>query len=168
MPTQSSFVAIDFETADYDPDSACAIGLVSVVGKRIVGREYHLIRPPRRNIVFSYYHGIEWRHVSKKPTFKQLWPKLSRVIRGSDFIAAHYASFDRRVLYACCEAAGITPPSQDFICTVRLARRIWQIYPTKLPNVCDYLGIRLNHHHARSDSEACAKIVLASKRTNSE
>lgn len=164
-PAGAGFVAIDFETADHEPDSACAVGLVRVVGNRIVEREYHLIRPPRRTFVFSYFHGIEWRHVSRSPTFKQLWPRLKRAIHGADFIAAHNASFDRRVLYACCAAADIAPPPQGFLCTVRLARMTWQIYPTKLPNVCDYLGIRLNHHHALSDSEACARIVIASNKT---
>lgn len=40
------FVAIDFETADYGPDSARAVALVTVIGTRIVKRERYLIRPP--------------------------------------------------------------------------------------------------------------------------
>jgi DNA polymerase-3 subunit epsilon len=162
MHSNSSFVAIDFETADNGADSACAIGLVKVVGSRVVKRAYHLIRPPRREFVFSYLHGIEWRQVSQKPTFKQVWPELIGLFSGTEFIAAHNASFDRRVLYACCEAAGIEQPAQSFVCTVALARRVWKIYPTKLPDVCDRLGIRLDHHHALSDALACAKIVIAS------
>lgn len=48
------FVAIDFETADQGADSACAVGLVKVEGGRIVRSESHLIRPPRRTILFTY------------------------------------------------------------------------------------------------------------------
>jgi len=45
-PAMTTFAAIDFETANYSPDSACAVGLVAVEGGRVVRREYHLIRPP--------------------------------------------------------------------------------------------------------------------------
>ena len=34
------FVAIDFETADHGNDSACALGLVRVVGTEIVERTH--------------------------------------------------------------------------------------------------------------------------------
>jgi DNA polymerase-3 subunit epsilon len=44
---------------------------------------------------------------------------------------------------------------------VRLARQTWDLFPTKLNDVCDYLGITLKHHHAASDAEACALIVIA-------
>ena len=50
MHHKSPFVAIDFETADYGPDSACAVALVRVEGSRIVRRSYFLIRPPRRSL----------------------------------------------------------------------------------------------------------------------
>jgi DNA polymerase III subunit epsilon len=36
------FAALDFETADYQQDSACALGLVRVEAGRIVQREYRL------------------------------------------------------------------------------------------------------------------------------
>ena len=42
-----------------------------------------------------------------------------------------------------------------------MARRAWNICPTKLSDVCRKLGIALNHHEALSDAMACARIVLA-------
>ena len=66
-----AFAAIDFETADYEPDSACAVAVVHVVGKCIVKRSHHLIRPPRRDFVFSDLHGITWRDVANAPTFSE-------------------------------------------------------------------------------------------------
>ena len=156
-----NFVAIDFETADQGRDSACAVGLVSVLNGKIIKREIHLIRPPRSGFIFSYIHGIEWSHVAKKPTFAGLWPKLNKSLAGADYLAAHNASFDSGVLNACCSAAGVRVPAVPFICTVKLARRAWDIRPTKLPDVCRHLGLKLNHHDALSDAEACANIVLA-------
>ena len=49
-----NFVAIDFETANYARDSACAVGLVKVVGGEIVDKAVHLIKPPTREFVFTY------------------------------------------------------------------------------------------------------------------
>jgi DNA polymerase-3 subunit epsilon len=155
-----TFVALDFETADYARDSACALGLVRVENHRIVRREYQLIRPPRRRFSFTYLHGITWEDVAHQPTFAELWPALTPILEGVDFLAAHNASFDRSVLNRCCETAGLTPPQLPFECTVRMARQTWNIHPTKLNDVCDYLGITLKHHHAASDAEACALIVI--------
>jgi DNA polymerase-3 subunit epsilon len=156
-----NFVAIDFETADQGRDSACAVGLVTVRSGTIVNRESHLIRPPRSSFIFSYIHGIEWSHVAKKPTFAELWPTLKKGLAGADYLAAHNASFDKGVLNACCAAAGLKVPATPFICTVKLARRAWDIRPTTLPDVCRHLRLKLKHHDALSDAEACASIVLA-------
>lgn len=157
----TTFVALDFETADNGRDSACSIGLVRVVNHQIVQRVHYLIRPPRPIFRYSHIHGICWQDVMDHPTFGELWSAINDVLEGADFLAAHHAAFDQRVLYACCDRHGISRPSHPFICTVQLARATWNIRPTKLPNVCDYLGIALNHHHALSDAEACARIVLA-------
>lgn len=162
------FAAIDFETADQGPDSACAVGLVRVEDGRIVAQRHALIRPPRRNFLFTYIHGIRWEDVAAKPTFAQLWPQLSELAKDVEFFAAHNAPFDRKVLNACCDAAGLERPLQRFLCTVRLARKTWNVFPTKLPDVCRRLDIELNHHEALSDAVACAKIVIEAYKTGVE
>jgi DNA polymerase-3 subunit epsilon len=160
----SAFVAIDFETADYGRDSACAVGLVRVERGQITHREKRLIRPPRRDFLFTYIHGIEWRHVAREKPFLEVWHSLQPILKGAEFLAAHNASFDRGVLNACCDAAGIPPPELPFECTVKLARQAWNLFPTKLPDVCRHLELELDHHDALSDAEACARIVLAARR----
>jgi DNA polymerase-3 subunit epsilon len=157
----TTFVAIDFETADRGRDSACAVGLIRVENNQIVERLHCFIRPPRHKFEFSHIHGITWSDVAQQLTFGELWPNIIPLLQGADFMAAHNAPFDKGVLYACCDAYGIPRPSQNFICTVQLARRTWNIRPTKLPNVCQHLGIQLEHHQALSDAEACARIVIA-------
>ncbi|MSS72806.1 MAG: exonuclease [Candidatus Latescibacteria bacterium] len=158
-----TFVAIDFETADRGPDSACSIALVRVEDGQIVRREAHLLRPPRRRFEFTYLHGIAWEDVADKPTFGQAWPNLTNLLDGVQFLAAHNAPFDRGVLHACCQASGLMPPPHPFRCTVQIARRTWGIHPTKLSHVCARLNLPLNHHNALSDAEACARIVLAAQ-----
>ena len=61
-----TFVAIDFETADYGRDSACALALVRVEAGVIVQRAFHYIRPPRARMVFTYLHGISWEQVANQ------------------------------------------------------------------------------------------------------
>ena len=161
--SNASFVAIDFETADYRPDSACSVGLVRVSDNQIVSRAHYLIRPPRRRFEFTYLHGISWKHVSDEPTFRELWPRLTDELEGTAFIAAHNAPFDRSVLIACCKAADLSPPAIPFQCTVRLARKVWNLRPANLPSVCTFLGIPLKHHDAISDAEACARIVIEAR-----
>jgi DNA polymerase-3 subunit epsilon len=158
------YVAIDFETADYGRDSACAVALVRVEAQCIVGRRVTLIRPPRRDFLFSALHGITWNDVADAPTFGECWPRLSEFLDGARFLAAHYSTFDRGVLKACCERAGLPLPTLPFLCTVKLARETWDLRPTKLPNVCSYLKIPLTHHDPGSDAEACARIVIEASR----
>jgi DNA polymerase-3 subunit epsilon len=159
--TMTTFVALDFETANHYRDSACAIGLVRVEDNQIVQKQHFLIRPPSPLFKFTYIHGITWYDVVHEPDFGGLWPQIDEFIRDADFLAAHNASFDRSVLYACCDAKQITRPLQGFQCTVHLARKNWKLPNAKLPTVCEYLRIPLNHHEALSDAEACARIVIA-------
>ncbi len=154
------FAAIDFETADYGRDSACSVSIVIVEKREIVKKEFALIRPPRRDFIFSYLHGITWKDVAKKHGFGKIWPEINKFLSKVEFIAAHNASFDRGVLHACCTMAGIVPPDVKYLCTMKLARCLWGLYPTRLPDVCRYFGILLKHHNADSDAIACAKIVL--------
>ena len=154
------FLAIDFETADYGSDSACAVGLVRVEEGEIVRREFYLIRPPRPQIHFTYLHGIAWEDVKDQPDFAGVWPKMENMMEGVDFLVAHNAPFDKGVLSACCRSAGIEPPDIPFECTVKTSRKVWGIYPTNLPAVCRHFGIPLNHHDAASDTEACAEIMI--------
>ncbi len=156
-----TFVALDFETADKRRDSACSVGLIRVENYQIVQRLHYLIRPPRSTFRFTSIHGIRWHDVADQPLFGELWDSIYPILSDTDFLAAHNAPFDKGVLYACCDAYGIMRPSQPFVCTVQLARKTWNIHPTKLPNVCEYLGIELNHHQALSDAEACARIVIS-------
>src|SRR3712207_5454438 len=99
-------VAIDFETADPGPDSACALGLVAVEGGRVGAVRYRLIRPPRRRFRFTWLHGIAWEHVADEPGFGAVWAELAPLVAGADYLVAHNAAFDRRVLsgYGRCEA----------------------------------------------------------------
>ena len=136
------YVALDFETADYQPDSACAVGLAKVRGGEVVDTLYSLIRPPRRRVLFTWVHGI------------------TSFLQGVTHLVAHNAPFDRRVLEACCQSNGIALPELPFVCTLRESRRKLKLPSHKLDAVCRYCGIPLDHHHAGSDAIAAARILI--------
>lgn len=154
------FLALDFETANYYRDSACAVGLAVVEENNIIESISYLIKPPSKWFVFTDLHGICWKDVKDQPTFTEIWPILNKYFQNVDFVAAHNASFDRSVLKSCCKRNDIELPELEFECTVDISRQIWNIYPTKLNNVCDHFGIELNHHNALSDTLACAQIMI--------
>src|SRR5260370_7845302 len=160
MDPQASFVAIDFETANHHLDSACAIGLVRVERLEIVRRETCLLRPPTAHFRFTGVHGIDWERVSAALPSAEAWRRLDLMLAGVEFLAAHNADFDRGVLYACCRTAGLKPPGLPFVCSMRLARRTWGIYPTTLPEVCRFLKLPVQHHNPRADAESCPAIFL--------
>ena len=162
---KGNFLAIDFETANYSRDSACSIGIVRVEKNKIVHKAVHLIRPPSRDFIFTYIHGITWNDVKSAPTFKEVWKNIKSYFEGIDFLAAHNAGFDSGVLKACCSTHGIIPPDTPFKCSMALARKIWNLRPTKLSDVCNHLAIELNHHEALSDAHACAQIIMAIEKT---
>ncbi len=160
-PDSCSFAAIDFETANYSRDSACAIGVAIVRDGRLTRLEDRLIRPPTQEFVFTYIHRIAWEDVRNSATFREIWRELYPLFADVDFLAAHNAPFDRGVLDACCQSHGISAPPQEFVCTLGLARSLFKLRPARLSDVCRHLRIPLNHHHAGSDAQACALIVLA-------
>lgn len=155
------FAAIDFETANRYKDSACAIGVAIVQGGRIVHSVHRLIRPPSRWFIFTWVHGIVWKQVEEAPPFGTVWQEIAPLLEGVDFLAAHNAPFDRGVLEACLKRYRLPVPKQPFVCSVQVARKVWNLRPTSLSDVCAHLDIPLNHHHALSDAEGCARVLLA-------
>ncbi len=153
-------IALDFETSDKYPDSACALGMVKIEGGCITNTLYTLIRPPRKRVYFTEIHGLTWNMLKNSPCFAELWPDFAAFMKGADYLIAHNAGFDRRVLRGCCFAAGIDAPATPFLCTVSGSRKGLSLRHNRLNDVCDYLGIEIDHHKADSDALACAKIYL--------
>lgn len=153
-------VALDFETADKYADSACALGMSRIEDGRVVSSWYRLIRPPRPHVYFTEIHGLTWEMLKGERSFAELWPDISSFLCGAELLVAHNASFDRRVLLGCCRAFGLEAPKLPFVCTVKGARLGLRLPHHRLNDVCDYLGLELNHHNAASDALAAAKIYL--------
>ena len=154
------FLALDFETANNERNSACALGLAVVENKVITEQVSFLIKPPKSYFIHTDIHGITWDDVRNKPTFDQIWIDIKKYFKKIDFIVAHNSSFDRSVMKACCDYYGIKAPEKDYKCTLQLSRKMLNLENNRLETVCEYYGIELNHHNALSDTLACAKIMI--------
>ena len=157
------FVALDFETASANANSACQLAVVCVSDSQIVDERCWLIRPPRlyfspRNIAV---HGIRPHQVRDAPTMEQLWDEIQPIL-ADQVLIAHNARFDIGVLTSSLAAFDIACPSLEFTCTRLLARSAW---PGRsrygLKPLGDWLQIRFKHHDALEDARCCAKIALA-------
>lgn len=159
-------VAIDFETANEQRSSPCAIGLAWIEDGAITQVEHHYIRPI--DMRFSGWniavHGIRPGDVEDADEFPAVLSRLQPRIEQATVIA-HNAAFDISVMRRTCELYGLSFPAFDYICTVQVARNTWPDLPSgKLNAVCDFLGVTFKHHDAAQDAFACASVALAAVR----
>lgn len=154
-------VAIDFETANHQPNSACQIGLVVMDGFEIVLERSWTIRPPR--LYFSpqcvRVHGLTARDCMNQPTWEVLWPEI-REILGASILLGHNVGFDARVLAETCKHYELPLPPLEIQCTRLLSKRVWpSLDGHGLANVAQHLGLSFRHHDALEDARASASIA---------
>lgn len=162
-------VAIDFETANPNPLSACALGLAIFQDQELVEAPYWLIKPPKGHGWFieewtQEIHGISWRDVRDQPEFSGIAKQVLQHLASADLVVAHNAPFDLRVLNALLAHCGRTPPPFEHTCTLQLARQTWPDLPNhQLSTLAAHIGCELNHHHAQSDAIAAGRVMLKLK-----
>ena len=158
------FVAIDFETATSEKDSACAVGVVWVRGLEIIEEYYTLIKPP--NNEYNFYntrvHGIRASDTENSPTFEEIFPKLKSILQGKKMVA-HNSSFDRQTLFYTMQSCGLKYSELNLVknwdCTVSIYRKKG-LPKVNLAACSSFYGIELKHHNALSDAIACAKLYM--------
>lgn len=155
------FVAFDVETPNRYSDRMSAVGITVIENNAVADSFYSLVNPETH---FDYFNvrltGISERTVAQAPTFPQLWSRIEPLL-SSGLLVAHNAVFDMNVLKKCLRAYQIDwKPYVRYICTVQMGRRLLPGRSHKLDDLCGYYGISLQHHHAGSDSAACAEILL--------
>ena len=158
-----NFAAIDFETANAERTSVCAVGVVVVRDGVVTDKFYSLIQPEPN--YYSYWcqqvHGLSYRDTDDAPVFPIVWAQIEPLIEGLPLIA-HNKSFDESCLKAVFRCYQMDYPDYEFHCTCQAAKRKLKQLPNhKLDTVAAYCGFDLlNHHHALADAEACAHIAL--------
>ena len=158
------FTAIDFETANGSPASACSVGLVKVRDGQVVDRIGWFIQPP-----FGHDHFVDWNTrihgitadmvIEANGWVDQLVDLVA--FTGDDILVAHNAGFDMGVIKAACIATGVAVPAYSYVCSLQVARKTYHLDSYRLPVVAVAAGFEdFAHHDAVADSEACAAIMI--------
>jgi DNA polymerase-3 subunit epsilon len=158
-----NFVTIDFETAKYSRESACAVGLVKYQDGKATDSYYSLIRPPVLYIRpdFTAIHGLTVEDVKNAPTFADIWESHIKPFIGGFPLAAHNTPFDMGVLRAVLEWYELSIPRLKYFCTLALARRTWpELESHALTALAENFDIVYNAHNALDDAMTCGKLVL--------
>lgn len=159
-----SFTAIDFETANSERGSVCAVGLVKVSDGAITDRYSTLIQPPEG---INYFHpiniskhGITADDIADAPSWSQVLPEIM-AFAGEDILVAHNAGFDLGALRQACDWTGLEYPELKYMCTLVMSRAAYNFPVHRLNWLVHELGLDpFEHHDAVQDAHACAQICL--------
>ncbi len=160
------YVSIDFETANENRRSACALGMVKYddVGN-IVDTYYSLIHPHPEVDYFNPFntsiHGIEASDVASAPEWDVVGEKVREFV-GDLPLVAHNMGFDGYVLSDLMKLYGLEDIPNFRFCTLRLARKVLadKLESKSLDNVFDYYfpDDYFEHHQAYEDAHAAGRI----------
>ena len=152
-----NFIAIDFETATIKEQMPCQIGITLVEDGVIKESFSRYIQPPENKYSKRCInvHHITPTITEDEPLFPDVWNDIKHYFVNS-IIVAHNASFDIRVLENAMNYYNLpTPNISGYYCT-------YDMTGEKLDVACHMYGINLgNHHDAKFDSIACAKLYLS-------
>ncbi len=159
------FAALDFETANARPDSACALGVAVFDEGRLTAERHWFIRPPDESGPFHPFntrlHGISAADVADAPDFARVWTEAAPLV-GDRLLVAHNAAFDMGLLRTLFSRFEIEEAPRGYLCSYLLARRVWPHRPSySLGLLAADLGIVFRHHDALEDARACGQVVVA-------
>jgi DNA polymerase-3 subunit epsilon len=161
-----TFLAIDYETANSNYLSACALGITFVEKGIVLETVQTYIKPPEEFSSFDPFnimiHEIRPNQIANAPSFEEVWRTIEKFFaRNRVPIACHYSGFDIRVTQALLKHYEIDFQDLEFYDTFTIAKKMWPEFSNhKLNFLAEKFGINLTHHNASSDAQACAYIAL--------
>ncbi len=162
--TESVFVALDFETTGLNPQHSrvIEIGMARIIDGKIADTYTSLIYPAASvPYAITALTGITEEQLSQAPLFEDIALEIKKFL-GDAIIIAHNASFDIGFLKKEFLRAGIEPPENPAVCTVKLAKRLLPELRSKSLNALKkhYKIIHKNAHRALPDAIVAAKVFL--------
>ena len=166
-PALQSLVFMDTETANLrGAPFLLEIGAVRVVDGEAQETFQELVLPPVPiDPEATEIHGIQEDEVRQADFAPAVLKRFCEFV-GADWMVAHNAAFDARVLAYECARGSVTPPSGAFLDTLSLAKRHLPDSPDhKLQTLCQFLNFESGRHHRALDDavwcwrvfEACAE-----------
>jgi len=153
------FIAIDFETANPQRVSACAVGFTKVLGSEIVESNGYLIKPVGGHNPFqSKIHGIKEEHTFDKPEFGELFSEIRDIF---NYPLVGHSLFDKQVLNALSNHFDLGLTFEYIDSSTVAKNQLADVKNCKLNTLVKYFGLpAFKHHDATEDSIACANIYL--------
>ncbi|MDR0605441.1 MAG: hypothetical protein LBG80_14170 [Bacteroidales bacterium] len=154
------FVAIDFETANENNGSVCAVGLAYVENGKITSSELYLVKPVPNYFGWMQKHSITSDMVKDAPGFDTIWKIIAPKISGKQLVA-HYYLIDKKMLREALKIYDIPVPDFEWFCSYQFSKKtVKGLLNYTLSTVCDYFGIPLEHHGAESKARGAALVML--------
>ncbi len=158
------FVAIDFETANEDRATACAVGWATVDDGVIRNSGWTPIDPEIEDNdwadFYSVIHGFRPADVRGAPTFPDAWAQVD-VIASSLPLVAHHASFDLSVIRAELARYEVTPTPIRYACSALLARAAWPtLLGASLTMVARQAGVAVRDRSPEANAVTSAEITV--------
>lgn len=156
----SSYVVLDFETANNYRTSICQIGMVKVIDNVVVDTVDQFIFPYPTNFssMNIQVHGIHFNDVKFAPKFNDFYPEFKAFV-GELPIICHNASFDMSCLNKTLTHYKIDHHF-EFMCTLVLCRRLLSFESNKLSHLAtNVLNFKYQAHDALSDCLATEELI---------
>lgn len=145
-----NFTVIDLETTGFDPsfDNIIEIAALRIRGGEIVDSFSTLVKPDGKIDGFiAELTGITNDMLSTAPTPEDIFPSVYEFI-GGDIVVGHNVNFDVNFLYDWFENILKEPFTNDFIDTMRIARKVLPDLPHhRLSDISAALGVVPNGEH---------------------
>ena len=153
------FIAIDFETANPQRVSACALGYTKVRNCEIIETNGYLIKPVGGHAPFqSKIHGIKEEHTFDKPDFGELFPEIQNIFK---FPLVAHSLFDKQVLNALSTHFDLGLKFEYTDSSAVAKGKLPNLKNCKLKTLVKHFDLpAFKHHDATEDSTACARIFL--------
>jgi DNA polymerase-3 subunit epsilon len=158
----TTFIAIDFETANPNFSSICQVGIAIFKNGMFYDSWESLVNPD------DYFdplnisiHGIDEWTVRNAPKWGEVYGQFNLWLKNN--IVVSHTLFDQTALLLACEKNDINVFDCAWLDTSRVVRRAWPQFAYKgygLANIASFLNIEFNHHDAKEDARACGEILL--------
>lgn len=162
---EATFVVVDLETTGGGPgrgDTIIEIGAVKVAGGRVVDTFESLVDPGRPLPGFiTRLTGISDEMLAGRPAIGTVLPEFAE-FADEHVMVAHNARFDRGFLDAAWREILGRPVTSNFLCTLRLARRLLPgARRRSLDALAGEFGIPVvDRHRALGDARITAEVLF--------
>ena len=161
------YVALDIETTGLSPtfDEIIELSAVRVRGGKPVAEYTRLVKPSAPlDPYVSELTGITDEMLESAAPIAAELPAFFDFV-AADVIVGHSVAYDVNFLYDSAERCGLSVPTNDYVDTLRLSRRLYADLPDhKLATVAQYLGVnQLPEHRGLADALAAAERMPEAK-----